>query len=124
MIFQLPSSLDEGNFQTLDFVLFPDIVISLRGNTSNDFYYYDNTGTIVNSNITIDYNISSSDNYDLSYYLKQVNNFVEDLSGSAIVFSSYTQEFYDSLPFVFQTFIFIIFILFCIYFTFMLIKRK
>lgn len=124
MIFQNPSTLDDDNFVGLDLVLNPDIIISLRDSSNNNFNYYDSSGSITSSIITIDFSNQPNNSYDLSYYLKQVDNFVNELSDSAIIFSNYMQEFYDNLPFVFQSFIFIIFILFCVYFTFLLIKRK
>ena len=123
MFYQNPNSLDESTLYSLEFVIFQDMVISFRNSSSNDFYYSDSTGSIVNHNITIDYSNVPTDNYDLTYYLERVDNFIEDLSSSSLEIANLTQSFYDGLPIFFQTFIFVIFILTCVYFTYLIIRK-
>lgn len=100
------------------------MIISFNNNIdSNTFYYVDSQGNITSSDFIQP--ISEQINkYDISYYVSIVNSFINDLSYSSIEFSNLTQTFYDSLPLFFQTFIFVVFIVFCIYFIFELIKRK
>lgn len=100
------------------------MVVSLNTNlNNNNFYYVDSTGSIVNGNFTLP---QKEDNtkYNISYYVNIVNNFLNDLTNDSLEFATLTQSFYNSLPLFFQTFIFVVFILFCIYFTYLLIKGK
>ena len=117
---------ENGNLFVPNLQLFFNGGIVLSLNTTinnNDFAYIDNTGTIQNG--TFEKPVISSDDtsYDISYYTNYVSSFIDDLSASSLAISIYTQEFYNSLPLFFQTFIFVIFILACIYFVYFLIKR-
>lgn len=100
------------------------IVVSFNNNSNSDtFYYIDSNGDIQSDNyIKPDYNDSSND-YDISYYINKVSSFIDELSNDCIEFSNYTQFFYNGFPLVFQTFIFVLFILACVYFTYLLIKK-
>ena len=99
-------------------------VLSLNTNLSSDtFYYIDNEGVIQSNNYSIPIQDTSNNVYDISYYVGLVNTFIDDLSNDSLQFSYLTQNFYNSLPIFFQNFIFIIFILVCIYFTYKLIKK-
>lgn len=98
------------------------IVISFNNTSSDDFYYVDSTGNITQGSF-IKPLINSNDNYDISYYINQVNNFINGLSADSLEFATLTQNFYNNMPTFFQTFIFVVFILFCFYFTYLLIKK-
>lgn len=117
---------ENGNLFVPNLQLFFNGGIVLSLNTTinnNDFAYVDNTGTIQSG--TFEKPVISSDDtsYDISYYTNYVSSFIDDLSASSLAISIYTQEFYNSLPLFFQTFIFVLFILACIYFVYLLIKR-
>jgi len=99
-------------------------VISINNNlSSNIFYYIDNEGNIQNNNFSIPIQSIDNTDYDISYYIGVVNSFINDLNNDSVEFSYLTQSFYNSLPLFFQTFLFVVFILICVYFTYLLIKR-
>lgn len=91
---------------------------------SNSFYYVDSTGTIQNNNFVKPVYTDDSNDYDISYYINKVSSFIDDLSNDCVEFGNITQNFYNGLPVIFQTFILVIFILACIYFTYLLINRR
>lgn len=99
------------------------IVLSFNNTDSNSFYFIDKEGNIQTGNFQKPINGDSTNNYDISYYIGVVNDFIDDLSDDTIQFSVLTQNFYNGLPIFFRTFIFVVFVLFCIYFTYLLIKR-
>lgn len=93
-------------------------------NLGNDtFYYIDSNGSIQNGSFSPPL-INQNDEYNVSSYLSIVNDFIDSMSESSAQFGLITQNFYDSMPPFFQTFIFVVFILFCLLFTYLLIKRK
>lgn len=99
------------------------IVISINSDKSQEFYYVDKQGNVSTGQFNFNYVGSSGDNYNLSFYIDKVDSFINDLSDACIDLGGLTQNFYNNLPLFFQTFIFVIFILFCIYFTYLLIKK-
>lgn len=105
----------------LDLFLNENTIISSSNN--NSYYYYDDTGQIVNNNIVNKLIVNFDDSYDVSYYFGQVSSFVDSLSLSINQFSIIIQNFYDSMPSVFQLFLLVGFILVCTYFTFLLIRK-
>ncbi len=131
---QVSNNIDTGImiYQDNSIILVPNldlffnsgVVLSFNYNSDSDtFYYVDNTGSIQNNDFSKPIYNTDTSKYDISYYIGEINNFINDLSNDTLQFSSLTQSFYNSLPLFFQTFIFVIFILFCIYFTYLLIKR-
>lgn len=124
MLFQKISTLNSGIINpSIHVIIFQDIVVSIN-NISNDlFYYVDISGNIVSNTIEIDYANSFTNNYDISYYINEVNNFINDLSNDSLELGALTQEFYNNLPLFFQTFIFVVFVIACVYFTFLLIRK-
>lgn len=120
MIYNLPSYY--SGVSSLDLFIHYNTIVSF---SDNDVYtYYDSsnqltTDTIINNRIV---NVDNND-YNMSYYFSVVNGYINDLSLSIISFSQLTQSFYNSLPVFFQTFIFVIFILTCMYFTYLLIRK-
>lgn len=108
---------------SIDFIFNSDLVISYNDSTSNIFYYIDSSDTIRNNNISVDYDLPNTNNYDISYYINQINNFIIGLNDDCLQISTLTQSFYDGMPVIMQSFVFIIFILLNIYFVYLLIKR-
>lgn len=96
----------------------------ISSNLGNDnFYYIDNTGTIQNGSFSPPVLSNNDDDFDITYYTNYVSSFIDDLSDSSLTIAIYTQSFFDSIPIVLQTFILVMFILACIYFVYLLIKR-
>lgn len=130
---QVSNSIDTGImiFQQNGSILVPyldlffnsGVILSINNNSSsNDFYYIDNTGNITHNDFIINIQ-QNNNNYDISYYISVVNDFIDNLSSDTLEFASLTQNFYNNIPLIFQTFIFVIFIIFCLYFTYLLIKK-
>lgn len=91
---------------------------------SNDstFTYYDVDNNIESS--TIINNVLVNDNsYDLSYYFDLVNNYIDSIESDLFEVHNITQNTYDIIPSPFNTAIFILFILSCIFILFTIIKR-
>ena len=99
------------------------IYISTDSLGSNEFYYIDKEGNITTGNYFVPISMGESNDYDMSGYTGVVSSFINGFSNDIVDLQVLTQDFYDSLPVIFQTFIFVLFILACIYFTFLLIKR-
>lgn len=131
---QVSNSIDSGAMiyqensaipvPSLDLIFNQGIIISFNNTSSNEFYYVDSTGNITNNIFNkplISDDITS--NYNISYYIGVVNNFIDDLSTESLEFSNLTQTIYNNFPLMLQTFIFVTFILFCIYFIYLLIKK-
>lgn len=119
MIYQQNSSIP---LIKLDLFFNSGIVISLNSSNNDNFYYIDSTGSITNDNFVIPTGIYSN-KYDISYYINEVNNFINGLSNDSLELGALTQDFYNNLPLFFQTFIFVVFILACVYFTYLLIRK-
>lgn len=120
LIFNYPNndSLDTN----IDLLFTSDSILSFSNNGS--YTYYDNTNTLTTSNINNDIIISFYNNYDVEFYDNVVANYISSLSDDILQVSQITQMFYDSLPISFQSLIYVLFILICFYFVYLLIKRR
>lgn len=120
LIYQYNSSIV---LPKLELFLQPDFVLSINSTSnSTNFYYVDSNGDIVNSDFNVIFE-TKSNRYDISYYIGVVNDFIGDLSTDSLEIANLTQTFYNNMPLVFQSLIFVLFILGCIYFLYLLIKR-
>lgn len=110
-------------FPTLKMIFSSGQILSFNNTSNTDFYIIDSQGVISNNNVNIPIINNSSNNYDISYYINVVNTFINDLSSDSLELASITQNFYDNIPPFFQTFIFVLFIISCVYFTYLLIRK-
>lgn len=119
------SSIYSGTRNIEVFIGDKTIISFNNTDNNNNFYIYDENKNISNisANVIYDINLNYGESYDLSYYFKQVDNYVNGLSIQIINFGNLTQNLYDNLPDFLQLFIFVSFILFCVYFTYRLIKK-
>lgn len=111
-----------------DIDLFLNYNTILSFNSSDDsingtYTYYSDSNTITNGNVQNNHLLVVSDSYDVSYYFNQVNDFISSMSLDVMNFSILTQSFYDNAPTFLQYFIFSVFILLCLYFLYLLIRK-
>ncbi len=109
--------------RNIEFFTFPNTIISFSDKENNKFYIYDENKNINSVIGKIQYYLNDTGSYDLNYYFTQVNDYINGLSVQITNLGNLTQNFYDNMPDFVQTFIFIAFILACIYFTYRLIKK-
>lgn len=123
MIFNYPNN--DNIDTTIELLFKSDVILSFKTIVDNhDTYtYYDNNNSLTTNTIDNNVIISFDDSYNTDYYNNIVSNYIDGLRDSIIEFSNLTQQFYNKLPDVFKTFIYVIFIMFCFYFTYLIIKR-
>lgn len=63
MIYHQINNLNLNLTPHLDMILMRDIIISFRNMSSNNFYYADDTGTIINNNIEVDYSYGVEESF-------------------------------------------------------------
>lgn len=123
MIFNYPNN--DNIDTTLELLFKPDVILSFKTivNNHDTYTYYDNNNSLTTNTIDNNVIIAFDNAYDTDYYNNIVSNYIDGLRDSIIEFSNLTQQFYDKLPDVFKTFIYVLFIMFCFYFTYLIIKR-
>lgn len=109
---------------SLDFLLMPNIIISLRDSNSDNFYYIDSSGNIVSNDIKINYDNVPEDSYDILYYVDKINDYLDNLESNFFDLGDMIQSFYDSTPAFFQDSLLILFILFCMFTIYKFIKKE
>lgn len=119
LIYQKDSAL----LSTLELFFDKGIIISFNNTSSDSFYFIDSNGDISQGNFVKPIMNNSNTSYDISYYIGIVNDFIDGLSSDSLELAILTQSFYDSLPVLFQTFLFVVFIIVDIYMAYILMKR-
>lgn len=119
------SSIYSGRRDVEVFISDKTIISFNNNDNNNSFYVYDENKNIINVNakIEFDIDINYGESYDLSYYFNQINKYIDNLSLEIVNFGNLTQYLYNNLPQFLQLFIFITFVLFCVYFVYRLIKK-
>lgn len=124
MVYSQLSNQNSGfESSSLDVIINSSIIISSRDVSSNNFYYYDSSGTIVNNNFTINTDSNSTTSYNLDYYFEYLNDFMFNLSSKIDSFHDITQDFYNTMPIMLQSTLFILFILLCVYIIYREVRR-
>lgn len=92
---------------------------------ASDFYYIDTDGDYSNGSFTepIPYNNANFVSDNTGSYNNTIISFINSLNDKIIYFQSIVQDVYDGFPPYLQTTLFVLFILFCTYFLYLLIKR-
>lgn len=104
-----------------------DSIISFGTNGSNQnssFDYYDNTGTIQTSIINNKLALTSeSDDYDILDYINIYNDYIYSLRDKINNFALQVQNFYDTLPGFFQSFLYVAMLTLGVYIVYLAIRK-
>lgn len=90
---------------------------------NNGYTYYNSGGVLETDDIIHNRGRIPTGNYDTTYYRNIVSNYIDNLSNDINSFSLFIQRAYDTSPSFLQTFIYVVFILICFYFTYKLIRK-
>lgn len=113
---------DYVNFSNIDLFIDYRSIVSI---SNNDVYtYYDSNNDLTTNTIINDHTLVDINDYNISYYNNIVSNFIDSFSNDITSFSLIIQSAYDSAPDFLQIFIYVVFILICIYFIYRLILRR
>lgn len=124
MIYNLPNQYNS----TTDLSLMFDypVILSVGTNGSDygsQFYYYDSQGTIIHDTVDNTGVVNVDDSLNINPYMNSVYEYLEGFRGKIVSFGDLVQRYYDSLPVFFQNFIYLVFVLFCINFVYLVIRR-
>lgn len=111
-------------FTDLKIFIDSSTLLSFDNSLSTELIYYDKEGNIVSNSLDIpmDYDYTNNQ-YNLDNYFLVVSNFLDSISSDINDFSMVVQNAYNLMPDFISQFIFVLFILSCVYMLYKIIKR-
>ena len=111
-------------FTDLKIFMDSSTLLSFDNSLSTELIYYDKEGNIVSNslNMPMDYDYTNNQ-YNLDNYFLVVSKFLDNISADVSDFASVVQNTYNLIPDFIAQFIFVLFILSCVYMLYKIIKR-